>query len=106
MTVSERHQLEDLFEISLCTEEFGVGSADEMLDEIMHHAEVNPSETLVLGTRTPFFEAAHDLDVLTVGCGWGIQTHSGLEEADFQALTLAQLYPVIRKADELSTQYL
>jgi phosphoglycolate phosphatase-like HAD superfamily hydrolase len=106
MAVSDRHHLEDLFEISLCTEEFGVGSADEMLEEIMHHAEVNPSETLVFGTRSLFFQAAHNLDILTIGCGWGIRQHDELQAADLQALTLTQLYPAIQKADELAAQFL
>ncbi len=106
LAVSDRHRLEDLFEISFCTEEFGVGSSDEMLEEIMHHAEVNPSETLVLGTRPSFFQSAHNLDVLSIGCGWGIRQHDGLEEADLQSVALARLYPTIQKADELAAQYL
>lgn len=105
LAVSDQHRLEDLFETSLCTEEFSVGSTDEMLDEIMHLAEVNPSETLVLGTLPAFFQSAHNLDVLSIGCGWGIRQHRGLEDADFQALTLAQLYPSIQKVDELAAQY-
>ena len=106
LAVSDQHRLNDLFEISLCTEEFGLGSTDEMLDEIMHYAEVNPSETLVLGTLPIFFQSAHNLDVLSIGCGWGIRQHQGLQDADFQALTLAQLYPLIQKADELAAQNL
>ena len=43
MAVSDRHRLDSLFDLSLCTEEFGVGSADEMFAEIMHYHEVNPS---------------------------------------------------------------
>jgi len=106
LAVSDQRQLEDLFEISFCTQEFGVGSVDEMLMEIMCYAEVNPSETLVFGTRPAFFQAAHNLDVLTIGCGWGIRQHRELEDADFRALTLAQLYPAIQKADILSAQHL
>ncbi len=106
LAVSDRHRLDDLFQISLCIEEFGVGSADEMLDEIMHYAEVNPSETLVLGTRPSFFQSAHNLDILSIGCGWGIRQHDGLEEADLQTLALSQLYPTVQKADELAAQYL
>ena len=105
LSVTERHQLENLFEIALCTDEFGVGSADEMFDEIMHYAEVNSSETLVLGTRPQFFEAAHNLDLLTIGCGWGIHNHGGLAEADLQSLTLPQLYPTLQKADHLASRY-
>ena len=106
LAVSEQHGLEDVFEVSLCTEEFGVGSCDEMLAEIMHHAEVNPSECVALGTRPSSFHAAHNLEVLTIGCGWGIRQHGGLHDADLQALTLARLYPAVQRADELSAQYL
>jgi phosphoglycolate phosphatase-like HAD superfamily hydrolase len=105
VSVAERHQLEALFDLSLCTEEFGAGGADEMIEEIMHHAEVNPSETVVLGTRPQFFQAAHNLDVLTIGCGWGIRQHQSLAEADLVSLTLSQLYSVIQKADDLASQY-
>ncbi len=105
LAVCDRHELEGVFDIALCTEEFGVGSSDEMIEEIMHHAEVNPSETLVLGTRPSFFEAAHNLDVLTIGCGWGIHQHDGLADADLQSLTLAQIFPAIQRADELAAQY-
>jgi phosphoglycolate phosphatase-like HAD superfamily hydrolase len=103
--VTERHQLDNLFQIALCTEEFGVGSTGEMLDEIMRQAEVNPSETLVLGTRPHCFQAAHGLDVLTIGCGWGIRQQEALAEADLQSLTLAQLYPALQKADSLASHY-
>ncbi len=105
MTVSDKHGLESLFDMSLCTEEFGSGSADEMLEEIMHYAEVNPSETLVLGTRPSFFDAAHNLDILTIGCGWGVRQHGGLEGSDLRAMTQADLYPAIRKADAFWGQY-
>lgn len=105
LSVTERQQLDPLFDIALCTEEFGVGSADEMFDEIMHHAEVNSSETLVLGTRPRFFQAAHNLDLLTIGCGWGVRQHGGLMEADLQALTLSQLASALQKADALASRY-
>jgi phosphoglycolate phosphatase-like HAD superfamily hydrolase len=105
VSVTDRHQIDSLFQIALCTEEFGVGSAHEMLLEIMHHAEVNFSETLVLGTRPKFFHAAHSLDLLTVGCGWGIHQHGALAEADLQSLTFSQLLPAIQKADQLASQY-
>jgi phosphoglycolate phosphatase-like HAD superfamily hydrolase len=106
LAVSDRHRLEGLFQVLLCTEEFGVGSTDEMLEELMHVAEVNPSETLVIGTRPAFFQAAQNLDVLSIGCGWGIRRQEGLQEADLQAFSLAQLPPAILKADELAAQYL
>ena len=105
MAVSDRHQLDRLFDLSLCTEEFGVGSAAEMYGEIMHHHEVNPSETVVLGTRPAMFEAAHGLDLFTIGCGWGIRQHERLAEADLTALTLARLEPALLRADELSTHW-
>ncbi len=105
LAVTDRYQLDSLFQIALCTEEFGVGDADEMLGEIMRQAEVNPSETLVLGTRPHCFQAAHNLDVLTIGCGWGLRRHNGLAEADLQSLTFAQLYPALQKADTLASQY-
>ena len=105
VSVVERHRLDNLFEITLCTEEFGAGSAEEMLDEIMHYSEVNPSETLVLGTRPQYFQAAHNLDIMAIGCGWGIRQHNGLGEADLQALTLSQLYPAVQKADDFTSQY-
>ncbi len=102
LAVTDRHQLDSLFQITLCTEEFGAGEAAEMLEEIMHQAEVNPSETLMLGTRPHSFRAARSLDVLTVGCGWGIRGHDGLSEADLQSLTPAQLNPTLQKADALA----
>jgi phosphoglycolate phosphatase-like HAD superfamily hydrolase len=106
VSVTDRHQLDTLFELSLCSEEFGTGSTDEMFSEIMHFAQVNASETLVLGTRPRFFQAAHNLDLLTIGCGWGIYQHRGLAEADLQSLTLAQLQSAIGKADQLASHYL
>lgn len=105
LAVVDRHQLDSLFQIALCTEEFGAGDVAEMLEEIMHQAEVNPSETIVLGTRPHFFKAARSQDVLTVGCGWGIRGHEGLSEADLQSLTLAQLYPALQEADSLASRY-
>jgi phosphoglycolate phosphatase-like HAD superfamily hydrolase len=105
VAVNDRHQLDSLFHIALCTEEFGVGAADEMFVEIMSQAEVNPSETLALGTRPHFFQAAHNQDILTVGCGWGIQQQDGLSEADLTATKVSELLPAIKKADYLASQY-
>jgi phosphoglycolate phosphatase-like HAD superfamily hydrolase len=105
VAVNDRHQLDSLFQFALCTEEFGVGDADEMFGEIMHQAEVNPSEVLALGTRPQFFQAAHNQDVLTIGCGWGIRRQDSLAEADLASPTLAQLFPAIQKADYLASQY-
>jgi phosphoglycolate phosphatase-like HAD superfamily hydrolase len=106
LAVSDRHRLDDLFDMALCTQDYGVGFADEMIEEIMRQSEVNPSETLVLATRPHFFEAAHNLDVLSIGCGWGIRRHDRLGEADIQSLTVAQIPPAILKADRLATEYL
>jgi phosphoglycolate phosphatase-like HAD superfamily hydrolase len=105
ISVTERHNLDSYFEIMFCTEEFGIGSTQEMLGDIMYQAEVNPSEVVVLGTRPQFFQAAHNLDVLTIGCGWGIRRHDGLAEADLQPVGLAQLPPAIQRADYLASQY-
>lgn len=104
LDVSDRHGLDSLFELAYCTEEFGVGSADEMVEEIMLRAEVNPSETLALGTRADYFRAAHNIDVLTIGCGWGVHGRESLTEADLQASTIAQVYPAIEKADAIVSQ--
>lgn len=106
IAVMDRHELDCLFQFALCTEEFGSGNAVEMLEEIMHQAEVNPSETLVLGTRPHFFQSANSVDVRTIGCGWGISNHDGLAGADLQSLSLEQLFPSIQKADALAFQHL
>jgi phosphoglycolate phosphatase-like HAD superfamily hydrolase len=105
LAVSDRHSLESVFEMAYCAEEFGAGGTDEMIDEIMNRAEVNRSETLALGTRPEFFRSAHNLEVLTIGCGWGLRRHEALDEADFQALTVDQAYPAIENADALAAQY-
>jgi len=102
----DRHQMDDLFQVTLCTEEFGMGDADEMMLEIMRQVEVNPSETLVLGTRPHTFQAAHGLDILAIGCGWGIRDHTGLTEADLQSRTISNLSAAIEKADTLAVQRL
>lgn len=106
LAVSDGHDLDNFFEMVYCTEEFGTGSTGEMIDEIMNRAEVNRSETLALGTRSEFFESAQNLDILTIGCGWGMRTHDALNAAHLQALTVDQVYPAIAKADSLAAQYL
>ncbi len=103
MAFCDRNEMDRVFEVAFCTEEFGLGSIDEMLTEIMNHAEVNPSETVVLATRPRFFEAGRDLGILTVGCGWGILGHSALSEADFQSVSLQHALPIIRQADAMSS---
>jgi phosphoglycolate phosphatase-like HAD superfamily hydrolase len=104
LAVMDRHELDSLFQFALCTEEFGEGDAVEMLEEIMRQAEVNPSETLALGTRPHFFRSAHSVDVRTIGCGWGIGNHDDLAAADMQSANLKQLFPAIQKADSLAFQ--
>ncbi len=106
LAIVDRHELDSLFQFALCTEEFGAGEATEMLEEIMHQAEVNPSETLVLGTRQHFFGSANSVDAATIGCGWGISNHDSLANADMQSLTMNQLFPAIQKADALAIQRL
>lgn len=104
VSVIDRHQIDSLFGLTLCTEEFGAGSADEMLDAILHYSEVNPSEALLLATRPQFFHSARNLDIPTIGCGWGVRGHDGLAEADMQVLTLDQLYPAMQQADALASR--
>ena len=69
LAVNDRHNLHGLFEMVYCTEEYGAGGPDEMIEDMMVRAEVNPSETLLLGTRPSMFLATQTLDVVTVGCG-------------------------------------
>ncbi len=104
MAVSDRHDLNNLFEMVYCTEEYGMGGPDEMIEEVMARTEVNPSETLALGTRREFFSAARNIDVLSIGCGWGLHKHESLEESDLQALALAQVYAAIQEADRMAAQ--
>lgn len=106
LAIVDRHELDSLFQFALCTDEFGSGDAVEMMEEIMHQAEVNPSETLVLGTRPHLFGSANSVDAGTIGCGWGISNHDGLADADMQSLTLDQLFSAIQKADALVMQRL
>ncbi len=105
MAVSDHHDLDQYFDLSLCTEEYGLGSAQEMLGDLLNQAEVNPSEVLVLGTRPAMFEAGHSLDLLTLGCGWGIHLKDSLETADFHVSSVAQIIPVARRADEIAAEY-
>ena len=102
VAVVDRYELESLFAVTLCTEDFGMGDADEMMLEIMHRVEVNPSETLVFGTRPHTFQAANGLDIRTIGCGWGIRDQSGLSTADLRSHKIAGLTAAIRKADDLA----
>lgn len=104
LAIFDRHELDNLFQFALCTEEFGTGDASEMLEEIMHQAEVNPSETLVLGTRPHIFGSANSVDVGTIGCGWGVSNQDSLADAGMQSSTLEQLFPAIQKADALAIQ--
>jgi phosphoglycolate phosphatase-like HAD superfamily hydrolase len=104
VAASDRLQLDNLFQIALCTEEFGAGDADEMFSEILYQAEVNPSETLALGSRPQFFQAARNYDLLTIGCGWGVRKQDGLAESDFVAPSLSDLANAVEKADRLASQ--
>jgi len=99
LAVIDRHQLDIRFQVAMCAEEFGAGGVEEMLGERMHRAEVNPSETLVLGTRPFHFRAAHNLDLTTIGCGWGLRDRDHLTAADHQCQSIAQLSSVLQKAD-------
>jgi hypothetical protein len=76
-----------------------------MLDDILVHVEVNPSEALVLGTRPSLFEISHSLDLLTISCGWGVHQSEAMEAGDFQASAVADLLAVIRRADLIAAQY-
>ena len=100
LAVADKHQLDNLFQISLCTEEFGAGNTEEMLEEIMQIAEVHPSETIVLGTRARAFEAAHAADMKAIGCGWGLRNRGGLKEADLQVAAISQLSAVLKQIDD------
>ena len=104
LEVLERYQLDRLFQIAVCTEEFGIGDTGEMVLEIMRQLEVNPSETLMMGTRPHTFQAAKAVDVLTIGCGWGILQQAALAEADLRSSSISGLDSVIRKADALAFQ--
>lgn len=101
ITVSDRHGMDEIFDIAFCAEEYGAGSIDEMLGEIMSHAEVNPSETLIMATRPAFFDAGRSVDIMSIGCGWGIQRHEALAGANFQSYSLEHVLPLLRQADEL-----
>lgn len=105
MTVSDRHELDRYFDISLCTAEYGGGGTEEMLSDILNRAEINPSEALVLGTRPAFFEASHGLDLLTLGCAWGLQHKDALKASDFQSGCVEEILPVIRRADEIAARF-
>jgi phosphoglycolate phosphatase-like HAD superfamily hydrolase len=100
LSVCDRHALHGIFDVVLCTDEYGAGSAQEMLEDVMYRAEVNPSETLLLGTRQTMFEAAHTLDVVAVGCGWGTRQHDALAEADLNVREIGLLPAAVREADQ------
>ncbi len=106
LAVSDRHGLDNLFDVACCTEEVGAGSADEMIEEIMHRVEVNPSETLALGTRPDFFQAARNNDVVTIGCGWGLRGTAALAEADLQAPRVDGAWAAIAEADAVAARKL
>lgn len=105
LAASDACGLDNLFDLAFCTEEFGSGQADEMIDEIMSRIQVHPSEALALGTRPAYFQSAHNLDVLTVACGWGMQRQDAFEEADFHTRTLTDAYALIHQADEIAVRH-
>jgi phosphoglycolate phosphatase-like HAD superfamily hydrolase len=102
LAVSDRHGLDRLFHTAFCTEEFGMGGADEMLEEIMCRAEVNPSETIALGTRPDFFLAARNLDIRTIGCGWGLRDTQVLNAADLQSAISFSVTAAVEEADRMA----
>ncbi len=105
LEVRDGHGLDETFDISLCVEEFGMGGVDEMLEEAVRLAEVNRSEAVVLATRPDYFRAARELDLATIGCGWGIHCHEFLAQADYQALTPSEIIPAVLRVDELAADY-
>jgi phosphoglycolate phosphatase-like HAD superfamily hydrolase len=104
LEVSDRHGLDDLFDVSLCAAEFGMGSVAEMLEEVVRLAEVNRSEAIVLGTRPEYFRVARELDLTAIGCGWGTQRQEFMAEAEYQCLAPAGIFPAVLRADELAAR--
>ncbi len=104
LAVSDRHELETFFESAYCTEEFGSGGAEEMIEEIMSRAQVLPSETLVLGNRHDLFAAARNLDVITIGCEWGLQAPEVPGSADLRLLSPTAALAAIEAADAIAAQ--
>ncbi len=103
MSVSDRLVLDQIFDLSLCTAEYGGGSFEEMFEDLMQQAEVLPSETLILGTRSLYFDAARILNISSIGCGWGLQQKRDFSAAVFESPTLAHLVPLIRQADAIAS---
>lgn len=103
LAVSDQLGLDDFFNLAFCSEEFGMGGTEEMIEEIIGRAEVNPSETVVLGTRSEFFRAARNLDVRSIGCEWGVSQVEELSEADLTAPSPAEIRAAIAKADDLAS---
>jgi phosphoglycolate phosphatase-like HAD superfamily hydrolase len=105
LEISDQHGLSDLFSIMLCTEEFGKGSIDEMLQEALTLGEANRSETVVLGTRSGYFDAARNLDMSSIGCGWGIRHQESLRDADHKVLTPMELPAILSILDEKAARF-
>jgi phosphoglycolate phosphatase-like HAD superfamily hydrolase len=103
MSVIDSLSLDRYFKTSLCTEEFGSGSVDEMLEELLSHSEVNPSEAIMLATRNAYFDAARSLSLPSIGCGWGLQQKRDFSAANYQSPSLAHLLPLIRQADAIAS---
>ncbi len=102
LAVSDCFGLDGHVDTLVCSEEYGGGGVGEMLDEIAYLSEVHPSETVVLGTRPAFFQAARDNDMMSVGCGWGIRNQAILETADLNAQTVNDLEHTIQEVDRIS----
>jgi phosphoglycolate phosphatase-like HAD superfamily hydrolase len=105
LDVSDHHDLANTFAVSLCTEEFGKGNIDEMLQEALILGEVNRSEAVVLGTRSKYFQAARDLNLASIGCGWGIRRQESLPEADQKAAIPAEIPVILRMLDEQAARF-
>jgi phosphoglycolate phosphatase-like HAD superfamily hydrolase len=102
MSVSDRLGLDQVFEVSLCTEEYGSGRTEEMFEDILQQVEVLPSEAIILGTRSPYFEAARGMNIPSIGCGWGLQQKKDFSAAVYESPSLAHLVPLIRQADAIA----
>ncbi len=99
LSVSDKHRLDRHFEAMFCAGEFGTGQLWDMFEESMHRAGVHSSETVALGTRPEYFRAAHSLDVMTIGCGWGIRQQGGLAEAILQCGQVERAWTAVSRMD-------
>jgi len=56
-----------------CTEEYGAGGPDEMIEDMMARAKSIPAKLSCSGLFRPCSTPPAALDVITVGCGWGLR---------------------------------